>query len=93
MVENKKNFYPMGMAINNTVLYVCDQKNNCVLLLDKENGIYQMEWGSEGKLDGQFYEPFCIFIYKGITYIGDSYSVQLFNKDGICFERIETYEK
>jgi len=92
-VQSKKNpLASTGMAIYNTLLYVCDLNNHSVLVLDKKNGIYQTEWGTEGRLEGQFYCPLSIYIWDGLWYVGDYYSIQLFNSEGLCSQRIEEWE-
>jgi len=92
-VKPKKNpFGPLGMAIQNSSLGACDVYNHRVVVLDKEDGTYQTEWGSEGRLEGQFYRPISIYTWEGIWYVGDYYSIQLFNNEGLCFQRIEEWE-
>jgi len=45
--KKKKPFAPRGMAIHNSLLYVCDLNNHSVVVLDKKNGTYQTEWGAK----------------------------------------------
>jgi len=75
-------------------LYVCDHLNNRILVIDKMmTGTYQSEWGSKGTRKGQFtWGPYSIYGWEGIWYIGDTYSIQLFTKKGICLQRIERWK-
>jgi len=86
-----KDFCPRGITIHNTFLYICDQKNHRIIVLDKKNGEYQTEWGNKGQLLGQFYLPSAIKIKEEIFYVCDLYSIQLHDKEGKCLERIEKW--
>jgi len=91
-VETTKNpFQPRGIAIHNSLLYVCDYKNGCVVVLEKENGTYRTAWGTRGRAEGQFYYPRSIFIWEEIWYVADFYGVQLFSGAGACLQRIEEW--
>jgi len=80
------------MAIFKEFLYICDWNNHCVIIVNKTNGIYQTEYGKEGRRMGEFYHPQCIFIWNEIWYIGDFYSIQLYNFENLCLERIESWK-
>jgi len=77
------------MFIRGPSLYICDLHNHRIVVIGKENGNYQTEWGKRGRLEGQFYRPLSIYVWEDIWYIGDYVSLQLFHRTGICLERIE----
>jgi len=90
-IEKKNRFNPRGIAVDGTLLYVCDRENHCIVVLDKYGGEYQTEWGTFGRLEGQFEYPWSIYLWEEILCVGDKNSIQLFT-GGRCRERIETWE-
>jgi len=89
--------YPRGLAVDNKCVYICDCDNHRIQILKKDKGIFVSQWGtgSQGTESGQFEFPNGIYkdILETIFYVGDSSSVQLFSKDGICFQRLGDREK
>jgi len=81
--------YPLGISLDNKNLYVCDAYNDRVQVLTKD-GKYVTTWGKLGKEFGEFSRPLSIYYYgpEEIFYIGDSVSLQLFDKNGKCKQRL-----
>jgi len=83
---------PLGLTLNNKYLYVCDNQNNRIQIVLKENGKNYSKWGSGNakRKKGEFYYPKSIYYYCGdeLFYIGDDCSVQLFEKNGVCIQRL-----
>jgi len=81
--------YPLGISLDNKNLYVCDAYNDRVQVLTKY-GKYVTTWGKVGKEFGEFSRPLSIYYYgpEEIFYIGDSVSLQLFDKNGKCKQRL-----
>jgi len=73
-------------------IYICDCDNHRIQILTKDKGIFVMQWGSgeESTDQGQFSNPMSIYNNLGeeIFYVGDNWSVQLFEKDGNCIQRL-----
>jgi len=83
---------PNGITVDDMYCYICDCKNHRVQVLFKENGNFYSQWGNgnKNKKFGQFNSPLSIYTdFKDeIIYIGDTFSVQMFLKDGICLQRL-----
>jgi len=83
---------PRGITIDKQYIYICDSGNNRIQVLRKlkENYEFQTQWNKSGKQFGQFWGPLSIYycFVDNIFYIGDRISVQLFNSNGICEQRL-----
>jgi len=82
---------PLGLTCDHKYLYVCDSGNHRVQVLLKENGSCMNPWGEgEGTELGQFTKPSSVYyhISEQRIYVGDYYSVQLFDRGGNCLQRI-----
>jgi len=87
--ENPREFHcPYGLALDEKYLYICDLLNHRVQVLNKENGLFSHQWGTQGTNDGQFMCPYSIHIADSIVYVGDQMSVQLFTTQGIFIQRL-----
>jgi len=86
---DRQNTKPRGISADDKELYICDYRNDCVVILEKGTGKYKTEWGKKGYEEGNFMEPTCIYIYDNIYYVGDYFSIQLFTKKGHCLQRLE----
>ena len=51
---------PAGMAAHMGALFVCDSKNDRIVVLTTRRGIYIRDFGTTGELHGQFLEPLAI---------------------------------
>jgi len=82
---------PRGGTVDNKFVYICDFNNHRVQLLRKD-GVYESQWGGKGIKDIEFTHPRCIYNDKvdDIFYISDKCTIQLFQKDGICIQRLGT---
>jgi len=91
--SNNKGEYntPRGLSANSKYLYICDEYNHRVQIVSKEKGNYINQYGS-GKPStehGQFTNPYSIYIQgEEVLYVGDSFSVQMFTKEGKCIQRL-----
>ena len=56
---------PMGSAVDGTYLYIFDQNNSRVEILDKVSGSYVGQFGSQGSADGQFEKQTGPTVYGG----------------------------
>jgi len=71
--------------VESNYVYICDCDNHRVQVLMKENGEFKSQWGRGLKQReelGEFSFP-CVIYYdfnEQLFYIGDRYSVQLFEK-------------
>jgi len=81
---------PLGLTLDNTSLYVCDHGNHYLQVLSKDNNNkYLARWGKFGTGEGEFNYPFAVYLGEDeIFYIGDYFSVQLFNKGGVFLQRL-----
>jgi len=82
---------PAGLTVDNKFIYLCDFLSHQIQILNKENGLLINQWGQKGKEQGYFIFPISIHnnIKDDIIYVGDFFSVQLFEKKmGECIERI-----
>ena len=80
---------PRGLTLDDQVIYVCDRTHHCIHRVKKHTGVFQASWGQVGTELGQFSFPYSIYYdLEGTFYIGDSVSVQLFSKEGLCYERL-----
>jgi len=52
--------------------------------------MYCTKWGKgiPSTEEGQFYDPYSIYNYYDLIYVGDYCSVQIFWKDGMCIQRL-----
>jgi hypothetical protein len=81
---------PRGLTLDDQLIYVCDRTYHCIHRVKKHTGVFQASWGQVGTELGQFSSPYSIYYDLETTfYIGDAMSVQLFSKDGTCYERLE----
>jgi len=89
--SNQGEFWgPRGISLENKYIYICDFKNSRIQILSKDNGVFIQEWAKSGKALGQFSLPNCIYYaLDEHFYIGDLWSVQLFDKNGSCEQRLE----
>jgi len=87
-------YYPRGITLNKTYLYVCDSENQRVQVLNKkEKGVFISQWGDKktgGTNKGEFYYPYSLFHDPNdeLYYVGDYYSLQTFQEDGKCIQRL-----
>jgi len=79
---------PRGLTVDEKMLYVCDELNNRVQVLQKETGDFSHQWGGQGSGEGQFTRPYSIHLSECVMYVGDDMSVQLFTCDGIFLQRL-----
>jgi len=83
---------PRGMCVDEKYVYVCDKLNHRIQVLTKGKGAFVTQWSKdkESRIERQFYLPYTIYYYQRdqMFYIGDTYNVQLFTKDGICWQRL-----
>jgi len=79
---------PCGLTVDSKTLYICDSQNHRVQALNKTNYSFYKQWGKEGRDNGRFESPYSIYYCENTLYVGDSYSVQLFNCEGIFLQRI-----
>jgi len=81
--------------VNQKYLFICDSQNHRVQIIFKGNGLYQFQWGNtskSGTMIGEFENPYSMS-YDGnecerLYYVGDYYSVQIFEENGKCVQRI-----
>jgi len=83
--DNGKFSNPLGIAIANELLYICDSNNHRVQILNKITGTYESKWGNEK----QFSDPHSIYYDQSnnLMYIGDTYSVQIW-KSNQCVQKL-----
>jgi len=85
---------PLGLTVDNKYVYVCDHYNHRIQLLTKETGIYFSQWGNETEDTEQLQFCFPRSIYNHLSedliYVGDLGSVQLFRKDSVYLQRLES---
>jgi len=83
---------PMGLTVDNKYVYVCDNGNHRIQVLTKDKGLFLAQWGNgrESTDKGQFNGPLSAYhdLSDEIIYIGDTFSVQLLTKEGICIQRL-----
>jgi len=74
--------------VNEKYLYVCDNRNGRVQILDKENGNFIHQWK-----DGQrsFAYPQTILLYEHLFYVGDRDGIQVFTKENKCIQLVGSY--
>jgi len=80
--------HPLGLAVDQKFLYICDNGNNRVQVLRKDNALYSHQWGAEGTNEGQFSDLRSIHLSEDIVYVGDEVSVQLFTTRGGFLQRL-----
>jgi len=87
-----KFYFPSGLTTDKKHLYICDEYNHRVQIFTKENGIYVSTWRDEDTIrgKGKFDRPVSIYNYslEDLIYVGDSRSVQIFWKNGICIQSL-----
>jgi len=86
--------WPLGITVADLCVYICDCDNHRVQIFRKENGNFVNQWGkgSGGTMKmGQFNYPCCIHndASEELFYIGDRFCVQIWEKNGICLQRID----
>jgi len=83
---------PCGLTCDLQNLYICDQKNHRIQILEKMTGNWRRQWGSNQGTDlDQFNFPKSIYldIVEEIFYIGDSKYVRLFTSDGTLIDHMD----
>jgi len=91
--ERGKFNWPLGLTVESKYAYICDCDNHRIQVLMKENGEFKSQWGiglKQREELGEFSFP-CVIYYnlnEQLFYIGDRYSVQLFEKNGSCLQRL-----
>jgi len=73
---------PAGITVDEKCLYVCDQSNNRVQVLDKENGTFISQW-NDGTRDRIYLS---ILLYENLLYLGHRSGIQVFTKKGECLQ-------
>jgi len=80
---------PCGLTIDKTSLFICDSWNDRIQILNKnKNYSFEKEYGQWGTENGFFVLPYVIYSYQEVFYIGDAYSVQLFDDNGNFLQKI-----
>jgi len=78
---------PCGLTIGKTRLYICDKENNRIQVLDKD-GNFIAQWQDEAKDPLiTLTSPRTIFYYDKLYYVGDAYSIRVFNRSGRRLQR------
>jgi len=77
-----------GLTLDNTNLYVCDTWNHRVQVISKKDYTFSKQWGFYGRKPKQFIRPAGICYWEDILYVGDIWSVQLFDCDGTFLQRL-----
>jgi len=80
--------HPCGLAVDHTLLYICDWRNHRIQALRKDDGVYSHQWGRQGSGEGEFTNPVSIYLSGYVLYVGDWMSVQLFTVEGIFLQRL-----
>jgi len=82
-------FYePRGLTLDNTNLFICDTWNHRVQVISKKDYSFSKQWGREGIKQKEFTRPVGICYWENILYVGDAWSVQLFDCDGTFIQRM-----
>lgn len=79
------NWKPVGVAVFENELFVCDFTNQCVQVLDRFSGSFLRKIGSPGQGAGQFIRPLGITVDgQGNLYVADvlNCKLQKFNRKG-----------
>jgi len=84
---------PYGLTVDEKSLYICDQGNHRIKVLQRENGIFISQWGVKGRQDGQLFCPRDIYICDDLFYVSDLQRVQVFTIEGIFVQVIGTRKK
>lgn len=72
------NWRPVGVAVYENELFVCDFTNQCVQVLDRTSGSVLRKIGSPGQEDGQFIRPLGISVdAQGYLYVADVLNCKL----------------
>jgi len=84
---------PQGITVRNDFLYICDSNNHRVQLFHKDKGSYITTWDKnpENKgMENYFTYPQYISyeLSENLFYIGDVYSIQLWDNTGKRIQRI-----
>jgi len=79
---------PIGLAVDKTSLYVCDYWTHRILILSKKTGKSCSQFGSQGIREGQFTNPYSIYLSEDVLYVGDRYSIQLYTTLGTFMQRV-----
>jgi len=81
---------PSGLSLENKNIYICDRSNDRIQILNKSNGNFINQWNKRGTGLGEFSYPISIYYsLSDITfYIGHYFSIQMFNKNGRCEQRL-----
>jgi len=79
---------PYALAFNSDLLYVSDICCYFIFVFSKKDYSFEKAWGGYGKCDGIFFLPFSLYYWEDILYVGDSQSVQLFEKNGSFLQRL-----
>jgi len=74
---------PQGLTIDYRYLYICDENNHRIQVVNKANGVFIRQWGQYGIQDrGEFCFPTGLLLYNDLIYVGDRYRVQVFTREG-----------
>jgi hypothetical protein len=76
---------PVGVAVYEDELFVCDFKKQCVQVLDRKTGALRRSIGTPGQKDGQFVRPLGIDVDRnGDVYVTDVLNCRLqkFDRSG-----------
>jgi streptogramin lyase len=81
----QEDWRPVGVAVYEDELFVCDFQKQCVQVLDRRTGEFKRSIGTPGQGDGQFVRPLGIAVdAKGFLYVTDVLNCRLqkFDRSG-----------
>ena len=82
-------YHPLGLAYDFNNLFICDQKNYRIQIINKKSGEYQYHFGDKGTNLGEFSNIVRVLVYEDILIIAQCYNLQFFNKfTGVFLYRI-----
>ena len=79
--------FPMGICCDeNNLLYICDRRNNRIVVVQFGDGTLIHHWGRKGTQQGEFDSPDSISYREGILAVSDSnnHRIQVFTLCGQC---------
>jgi len=81
---------PKGITFNQNYLYICNfdshKINICAL---KDNYSFICHWGTEG----EFSRPYSIYYWENIFFVGDDYSIQIFDENRKFLQKIGSKQR
>jgi len=91
---------PSGLTVVQEYVYVCDQSNNRIQILNKSDGTFVNQWKSHPNKNqsntsttpsnSELVCPRNIYYYDtdDMFYVGDEYNVHLYTPDGRCVQQL-----